>query len=352
LAIVHAKYDSRGVVTGTVSVFDSRGSTQTAAASDLVGPDDWNAYHAEAVRISGSTAGATSSATAQNVVMGATGGLQIRQSTAAGGATQWVSRVEPADANMMEFEPISGSAILTNSSLGQNSLYLVPFYLNKGAYISRINFPVSIGTTVSAGNNSGTAGLTFSAALYSRMTAAGSNDRISSFWSCSLAYSAVRSSNTNINVTNVVGIANSSAVSTVATTHQTSNASTYIQNSVGGYRMWALPVNSSLTPGRYWLACAASTTAASAVARMGLKASVGMQTVGGAAQIAYQPVGTSSAASDASQNRIWQGAGTYSATSGGFPGSVPLTTDAIRAGLTLTLPYFNLSGYTTASSVL
>jgi hypothetical protein len=46
------------------------------------------------------------------------------------------------------------------------------------------------------------------------------------------------------------------------------------------------------------------------------------------------------------------GAGTYSATSGGFPNSVPLTTDAIRNALTLTLPYFNFSGHATTNGVL
>ena len=350
MPVQHAKQDTRGVISGTLTVFNSQGSSITRAASDLVGPTDWNSGHAEALTISGNTAGdASSVGTATQVVMGATGGMSLLMSTAAGGATQWISRIESPYV-MSEYEPISGSAILTNSSLGQNSLYFVPFYVSKDVFVSRINFPVSVGTTVSAGNNTGRGGITFSAALYTRHTA--SEDRITSFWSGSLAITGNKGSNTALTLTNVVGLSNSTAVSTVQTTIQDANATTYMAQSVGGYRMWCLPVSTSMTPGRYWLAVAASTTGSSNQARFAVKASVGMQTIGGAAQIGYVPVGTSSSASDISIGRIQQGAGVYSATSGAFPGSVALTATDITAGLTLTHPYFNLSGLDTASSIL
>lgn len=352
MAVVHAKQDTRGVVTGTVSVFNSQGTATTRAASDLVQASDWNGGHAEPISISSNTAGdASSFGAATNVVLGATGGMQVNLSTAANAATAWISRVE-SGATMSDYEPISGSAIITNSSLGQSSIYFVPFYVSKDVYVSRVNFFLSLASTVSAGNNSGTAGYTLSAALYTRMTAAGSNERISSMWSMSAAVSGRRSSNTNLQLTNVVGISNSTRVSTVATTLATSNATTYVRDSMAGFRCWALPMNSTLTPGRYWMAVGAQSTGSSNAARMGFNASVGMQTVGGVAQIGYVPVGTSSSASDISLGRIWQGAGTYSAQSAAFPGSVPLTSDSIRAGLTLSLPCFNFSGYGTASSIL
>jgi hypothetical protein len=49
---------------------------------------------------------------------------------------------------------------------------------------------------------------------------------------------------------------------------------------------------------------------------------------------------------------FWPGAGTYSATSAAFPGTVPISSDSIRAGLTLTLPAFNFSGYATGKSLI
>jgi hypothetical protein len=351
VAVSHAKNDPRGNVTGTLTVFNSQGSTVAVSATDLVQAVDWNSIHQQYMTISGNTGGDSSAATATNFVTAGNPGARIGMSTAAGGATQWFSRVEPANVWMSEYEPHQLPGMITNSSLGQNSIYFVPFYVRKGVYASRVNFFASVGTTWSNSNNTRSAGITFSAAIYSRHLA--SQDKISRMWSGTFAISGAGSSFTRLTITNVVGIADSQSVSTTNFSSSASNMSTYLRDSVAGYRVWALPINSSFTPGRYWMAVAASTTMSGATNRFAIKASIAMQTLGNVAHIAYAPVGTSSAASNASsQQAAWIGAGTYSATSAAFPAEVVIDSDSIRPGLTLTLPYFNFSGYDTALSKL
>ena len=351
MAVSHAKQDPRGNFTGTLTVFNSQGSTVAVSATDIVQPVDWNSGHQQYLTISGNTGGASSAATATDIVFAGNAGAVVGMSTAADAATMWFSRVEPGSANMYEYEPHNLGGLITNSSLGQNSLYFVPFYVRKGVYASRVNFFVSVGTTFSAGNNTKSAGITFSCAIYSRHAA--SQEKISRMWSGTLAISGNGSSNTRISNTNLVGLAATNAVSYHQYTTNDANASTYLRDSVAGYRVWAIPFNSSLTPGRYWMAVAASTTASSAVARMGIKASIGMHTLGNVAHIAYQPVGGTSLASNASFHQAaWPGAGTYSATTASFPAEIILNSDTIRPGLTLTLPYFNFSGYDTANAKL
>jgi hypothetical protein len=347
VAVSHAKQDPRGNFTGTLTVFNSQGSTVAVSATDIVQPADWNSQHQQFFTISGNTGGDSSAATATNIVTAGNPGARIGMSTAAGAATQWFSRVEPANANMYEYEPHNLPGMITNSSLGQNSLYFVPFYVRKGVYASRINFFASVGTTWSNSNNTRSAGITLSAAIYSRHL--GSQDKISRMWSGTFAISGAGSSNTRLTITNVVGIADSQSVSTTRYSSSDANMSTYLRDSVAGYRVWAMPINSSFTPGRYWMAVAVSTTMSGATNRFAIKASIAMQTLGNVAHIAYAPVGTSSAASNASsQQAAWIGAGTYSATSNAFPAEIVIDSDSIRPGLTLTLPYFNFSGYDTA----
>jgi hypothetical protein len=357
VAVSHAKQDPRGNFTGTLTVFNSQGSTTAISATDIVQPVDWNSGHQQYFTISGNTGGDSSAATATNIVTAGNPGAVVALSTAAGKATQWFSRVEPANVNMSEYEPHNLGGLITNSSLGQNSLYFVPFYVRKGMYASRVNFFMSMNYVVSANSATKSAGYTLSAAIYSRRV--DSQDKLSSLWSGSAAITGNFSSNTRISITNLVGISNSTAVSYANYTTNATNATTYMLNSVAGYRVWAIPINSSFTPGRYWMAIAASTTGYSNSARMNIRGSIGMHTLGNVANIAYMPVGVTSqasnnnsAANNTAQLGPWLGAGTYSATSGGFPAEVVLDHDTIRAGLTLTLPYFNFSGYDTQSSKL
>lgn len=247
-----------------------------------------------------------------------------------------------------ELEPIVGSSVVTNSTLGQNTLYFAGFDVPTHLSAYRVNFFHSIATTLQASNSTNSAGMTFSACMYSRGTGT-ATDRINSMWSASWFINMNNSSNTQVRVTHPIGISNSTAVSTASNAVvSSSNASTYLLNSVGGYRVVPMPMSLTMTPGRYWMACAQSTTSSNAIGVLQL--SVAQQINGN--NIAYRPFGTSSAASNASFWPSYPGDGTYSATSGAFPATVVLTTNAILAAINQTYPYFNFSAYTTGTNVL
>lgn len=103
-ALSHIKSNPVADFTGTVTVFNSAGSTVTANATDLVRPGDWNSVHNFYNSISGNTSG-TSTASGTNLVFGATGGLTASHSTAAGAATLWFSA--PGTSSLVGVAPIS-----------------------------------------------------------------------------------------------------------------------------------------------------------------------------------------------------------------------------------------------------
>lgn len=246
-----------------------------------------------------------------------------------------------------ELNPVPATALITNVTLGQNSLYFQPFDVLQQISVNRLNLFLSVATTLQAANSTGSAGYTISAAMYTR-GAGTASDRIGMFWSVSAPIKVTMTSNTQIVATNIVGISNATAVSTVGTSLSTSNATTYVANSIGGFRALALPVQQVLQPQRYWLAVANSTASANATCVLG--ASVLQQSQSN--NIAWMPFGTSSAASNAGvSGAAFPGAGTYSAVSAAFPATVPLTSDSIR-GPSVVFPFFNLSAATTAVNTI
>lgn len=89
-ALSHVKSNTVGDFTGTVTVFDSRGSTATANATDLVRPVDWNSAHNFFQTLSGNTAG-SSTMSGTNLVWQGGNNVTLSASTAAGAATVIVS---------------------------------------------------------------------------------------------------------------------------------------------------------------------------------------------------------------------------------------------------------------------
>ena len=267
------------------------------------------------------------------------------------GYTLTASQAFQAGAVVNQFTPTKqDNSILTNSTLGQNTLYFVPFDVNVSVNASRINFYASIATVFSASNATGSAGLTFSAALYSRGTGTGTataSDGLATFWSGSAFVQFSNSSNTNLTVTQPNGLT-SNSVATLSTTFANANASTWLATSVGGFREIPMPVGLTLSPGRYVLAFAQSATSANA--SFVVNASWMQNTYSN--QIAFAPFGTNSVASNASWANFNDNLGTYSATSGAFPASVAITGSLILGSPIMTAPMFNFSGYATNLSEL
>lgn len=86
MAVSHVFSNTVGNWTGTVTVGNSDGNTQTIAATDLVRPQDWNSAHNQLLTISGNTAG-QSTASGTNIVYHGDPGISLSLSTAANAAT-------------------------------------------------------------------------------------------------------------------------------------------------------------------------------------------------------------------------------------------------------------------------
>ena len=259
--------------------------------------------------------------------------LSLSAGAAGGGAT--ISDWNP---------PWAHTAALTNSSLGQNTLYFVPFDLFCHVSASRINFFPNINITLSTANSTGSARIGMAYALYTHGTGA-STTHISRLTSYSLTLiHASYSTTTRFSATHYIGLSDVTSHSTSQVATQVAAAGTYPASSLNGHRVVGLPVNSTLAPGRYWVGLVVSTEAAGG---MGASASVHFVAVNGVPEV--RPFGTSSAATNASVFRALQGWGSYSATSGGFPDTIALTTDNIRAAVNQTLIHFDINAqpYTT-----
>ncbi len=242
---------------------------------------------------------------------------------------------------LSDFSPSRNLNVLTNSTLGLNTIYMQPFSLGNSLYASRLNMFASVATTLQAANTTGSAGMTISAALYSRLGSA-SSDQIGTIWTGSQYISASMNSNTALSVANPTGLGSAS------TSLATSNASTYVATNVGGFREFAFAVGQTLAPGEYWFAAAFSSASSNNSLIFG--ASILQETYSN--QIAFQPFGGASSASNASSPQFNNGLGVYSATSGAFPATMALTGAIITNPVTGISPVFNISGWATNASEL
>jgi hypothetical protein len=270
----------------------------------------------------------------------------VTVNTSANGASQYIQLSAPAPGGgagttISEFNPYAMNFI-TNVSLAQNSIYFYPFDLPLPLSAYRLNLFASITYVYSASNNTRSAQHVWQAGLYTKMT--DSTDRISQLWSGSVSMGFTGSSHTRLQVTHPAGIANSTLFSSSSTSFITSNATTYLANSVAGQRVIHFPMSLLLTPGRYYLAVA--NTSASANAQGVLSVSMLVQTH--QTNMAYQPFGTSSSASNAALHIPFQGAGTR----GAWANSVALTGGGINGMIALTIPFANFSGYTVGTAYL
>jgi len=317
----------------------SHAYSQTVAdgtATSVVRPSDWNSGHNQLYTVSGNTTGG-STASGTNVIFAASGNISLSASS----DTIWIGGTQ---ASLSHYSPPwAYSGMATNSSLGQSTLYFQPFDVPAPVSGSRINFYISASIAGSVSNQTATGAQAIGYALYTRGT--GTNtDRISRLTSYAMTHiSLSQSSNTQWAYTNYAGLLNTTSHSTVQTGISATNASTYNVTSINGPRAVGMPLNLTLTPGRYWLGVSVQTVSSSAaVLTNGL--SVFQTSVG--VQPDIRPFGVNSAATNASVYRLLQGWGSYSAQSAAWPDSIALTTDAIRAPVAQTLVHFHIAGYT------
>lgn len=318
--------------------FGLDGSTVTASVV--------TGYLSAGMSTQGNTSGSTGMVSNRLVFVGING-ITLSQST--GGASSATITISGDGATVSDFMPSWATAGRNSgTTLGQNSLYFVPFDIPCHLSASRINFYAGFSCTMSAANSTGSGRIGMSYGLYSQQTgaASGTLTRITSYGITVI--SETMNSNTQFVATHAFGLSDATSHSTSQVALSTSNASTYNITSINGMRVVPFPMNLTLTPGRYWLGFANSTVAAG-----GVGVSIVMQwTSAPGAHIAVAPFGTASAATNASFPRELQGIGTYSATSADFPASIAFTTDHIRAAITQSFVIFDIKGWPTSTNFI
>jgi hypothetical protein len=266
-------------------------------------------------------------------------------SLSSNGSTITISAI-PLSQYDPDFNPAASSI---NSTLGQSSLYFMPFDVQWPVSASRINFFMSVGSSTNTQNSTGSASHRMGYGLYSRGTGA-SSDRIMSVTSYSLVWLSMSfSSNSQFNVTLVSGLSNETSHSTTTTGITNVNATNFLRDSIAGFRAIALPVNVTMTPGRYWLGYSVQSTTANQT-NMSAQASILYSSWG--AQSVYRPFGIGSTNSSASLWGVSAGLGTYSAQSAAWPVSIALTNSDIRMPPNNSMAYFNFSGIGTSTNIL
>jgi hypothetical protein len=152
-ALSHVKSDTIGDFTGTITGFNSAGSTTTIVATDLVRPVDWNSAHNFFQTISGATAGAQSTASGTNLVFAGTNGVALSFSTGVGAATLFFG----GGPQQSFFRALidDGSTVLAQVGNGTVMVYPV---IREGAFTaSRADIMASM--TISSSSNSSHAGV-------------------------------------------------------------------------------------------------------------------------------------------------------------------------------------------------
>ena len=308
MAIFHAKSNTIGDFTGTVTVANSAGATTTAAATDLVRPVDWNSGHNLQFTLGGNTSlNSTVSGTdirihggGNVVVVGSSGTLVI-----SGPAGTLMSTVlAPFDNKVPQGQ--------SSFSVGQNSLYIFPAHLESYVSADHLRMPVFV-TNSSSANASVQKGLTFAFGIYSKHST--NNTLLTQHYSTSYTIAASHNSNASWMLSLITAIGNSTSYSTVTA----SSAGLNLSNSLHGNRELILPISSILPPGEWWWAIRASSSSAGAAGNVLNISHLGIGVA------TYNRVGINTNSTNSAMYGQNLGMGVYSATTGALPASINFT---------------------------
>lgn len=157
MAVSHIKSNIVPDWTGTVTVGNSSGGTQTIAATDLVRPVDWNSAHNQFYTLTGNTTN-QSTASGTNVVFSGAGGITL------GGSTGTLVISSPLMSMHRQMGQITAAGTAQANSLVSIQPFVLPYHL----VASEIEVPVSVNVVTTTNNSSAYIDMTVSAVLYSR----------------------------------------------------------------------------------------------------------------------------------------------------------------------------------------
>lgn len=128
MALYHSKTNTIADWTGTVTVGNSTGGTQTAAASNLVLPSDWNSVHVQALTLSGNTSG-QSTVSGTDIVLAGGQGINLSAATAAGVATVSIGLNDILTGFPLIVPASTGSFTRGAIGVSTGSVFCYPFWL-------------------------------------------------------------------------------------------------------------------------------------------------------------------------------------------------------------------------------
>jgi hypothetical protein len=295
MAISHVKSNTIADWTGTVTVGNSTGGTQTVNATDLVRPGDWNSAHNQYYTLAGNTNNA-STVSGTNVVL--SGGTNV--TLIGSGATIGISA---GNGTAGGWQPIIAGNNSTFSSQGQNSLYMQKVHPDLNYSFNHFEFRIS-GSFVSS-TNSQVVAHTIRYGLYLLDT----NQSYNSIATSSMVISASYNSNTAMGFT----------ISQDAASYTTTSAGTAIASLMTGFKHLYLPMTNTMSSDRDY-AVGLLVSSATTVGTSPLRIAFLNQTV-----INNLTVGKVFATTVLASNSTFVGdyaQGVYSATTGAMPAAV------------------------------
>jgi hypothetical protein len=265
VAVSHIKSNTIADFTGTITGFNSQGSTTTIAATNLVRPADWNSAHNQFYTLTGNTTG-NSTASGTNIIFAGSGGISI------GGSTGSIIISASPKVTRNGFNPYP-DYVHTISQQGQGTLILDPEDFPDFVF-DRAIIPIY---NTNSSNSSGSHTLSFWIGLYSKNNS-----------TLSLHASASRSA---------------------ALTHSGTQG---VYASFSGMRHFSIGWTTTITEGQYWIGFLSRTTSGGAN--------------GTYSNVMLTQMGTNFLGHfSSSHNTTYQwtlGQGIYTVTTSGMPGSI------------------------------
>lgn len=266
MAVSHVKSDTIADFTGTITGFNSQGSTTTIAATDLVRPSDWNSVHNQFYTLAGNTIG-NSTASGTNVVFSAAGDFTL------GGSTGTIVFSGPARQQGLA---LYADLPLVAGQVGNATVQFDPHMLPSVEF-DRLVFQV---INTNSSNSSGSHTLSFWAGLYTRTNSS-------------------------------ISLLSSTSTSTALTHSGTAGSYSFYS----GIRHVTIPWTGTLTGGQYWAAFVSRTSSGGA---NGTYSNLVVSNVSSNFNGFFGE-------SHNTTVQMTLGQGVYTATSAGLPGSVAFT---------------------------
>lgn len=195
MGIAHAKSNAVGDWTGTVTAFNSQGSTATVAATDLVRPADWNSAHNMLFTLAGNTSG-SSTASGSNVVFAGGSNITLQ------GSNDTISiHGVPGERTITMFRAAHDVYTAAGTAAGNSLVSVQPFVLQAPLAYSNFRCAASFNVGTQTNTVSAFMDVSVSGVVYTR-----NGSTLSSLTSFGNTLTQTWSSNNTGTVTGVIGL--------------------------------------------------------------------------------------------------------------------------------------------------